>query len=115
MTFETWWIEEAERDERAIYLARSAWDAATEQAQQRIDELEEKLKVLLDDNALTIAYMQGFSDGKAPKDYVLMPIEPSPAMIQAMVWWCPELNLSTGDLVEFYQDMIRAEHDKEQE
>lgn len=110
MTFEEWW-DAGYSNQVDMDCARQSWDFQ----QQRIDKLEEELKVLRDDNALTIAYMKGFSDGKASKDYVLMPIEPSPAMIQAMVWWCPELSLSTGDLVEFYQDMIRAEHNKEQE
>lgn len=112
MTFEKFWEENNCSESDPVWLvAKLFW----EYQQKRIDELEEELKVLLDDNALTIAYMQGFSDGKAPKNYVPMPIEPSPAMIRAMVWWCPELSLSTGDLVEFYQDMVRAEHNKEQE
>jgi len=79
------------------YSAKLAWDYQ----QARIDEIEAKVDWL----------QSVINKGMLPEGYTPMPIEPSPAMIQAMVWWCPELSLSTGDLVEFYQDMIRAETD----
>lgn len=43
-----------------------------------------------------------------PEGYALVPVKPSPRMIIDMAWWCRELSLSTGDLVEFWESMIES-------
>ena len=64
MTFEEWWEHFnscCPLDITDEEIAKWAWDAATEQAQDRIDRLEASWR---DDDSLTTAYLRGFSDGK---------------------------------------------------
>ena len=52
MTCEEWWAiqEDLDRNPANEAFAQPVWDAATEQAQQRIDELEAWIAAIADDH-----------------------------------------------------------------
>lgn len=105
MTFEEWW----EREDRVYLNEYSTFKMVAAQAwkhqQQRIDNLEATVKShqIRPRGKSMLSYL--------PEGYVLVPIEPTEAMIDA--WWDTHVDGDTLDEVKAYKAMIQSAQEEE--